>query len=51
VRVEDVEAAASVHQHLGEARIADDWVDDQRVLAQIGDVVRVIFAAEGDGIL
>jgi hypothetical protein len=51
VRLKDVEAAASVHQHLGEACIADDWVDDQRVLAQVGDAVRVILAAEADGIL
>jgi translation initiation factor IF-1 len=51
VRVEDVEAAASVHQHLGEACIAVDWVDDQRVLARVGDAVRMILAAEGDGVL
>jgi hypothetical protein len=51
VRVEDVEAAASVHQHLGEPRIPDDRVDDQRVLAWIGDAIRVILAAEGDGVL
>jgi hypothetical protein len=51
VRVEDVEATVSVHQHLGEARIADDWVDDQRVLARVGDAVRMILAAEGDDVL
>jgi hypothetical protein len=51
VSVEDVEAAASIHQHLGESRVADDRVDDQRVLARIGDAVRVILAAEGDGVL
>jgi IS5 family transposase len=45
VRVEDVEAAASIHQHLGEPRVADDWVDDQRVLSWIGDAVRVILTA------
>jgi hypothetical protein len=28
VRIEDVEAAAFVHQHLGEPRVADDWVDN-----------------------
>jgi hypothetical protein len=50
MRVEDVEAVASVHQNLGEQRIADDRVDDQRVLAQIGDAVRVILTAEGDGV-
>ena len=31
VDVEDVEAAASVHQHLGEALLADDGVDNERV--------------------
>jgi hypothetical protein len=51
VRVEDVEAAASVHQHLGEPGVPDDRVDDQRVLAWVGDAVRMILAAEGDGVL
>jgi hypothetical protein len=51
VRVEDVEAAASVHQHLREPRVPDDRVDHQWVLARVGDVVRVILAAEGDGVL
>jgi hypothetical protein len=51
VRVEDIEAAASVHQHLGELGVPDDRVDHQRVLARIGDAVRVILAAEGDGVL
>jgi hypothetical protein len=51
VRVEDVEAAAFVHQHLGEPCVADDRVDDQWVLAWIGDAVRLILAAEGDGVL
>jgi hypothetical protein len=50
VRIEDVEATASVHQHLGESRVADDRIDDQWVLARIGDAVRVILAAEGDGV-
>jgi len=31
VDVEDVEATASVHQHLGEALLADDGIDDNRV--------------------
>jgi hypothetical protein len=51
VRVEDVEAVASIHQHLGEQHVADDRVDDQRVLARVEDVVRVILTAEGDGVL
>jgi hypothetical protein len=50
VRVEDVQAAASVHQHLGEPRIPDDRADNQRVLAWIGDAIRVILTAKGDGV-
>jgi hypothetical protein len=51
VRVEDVEAAASVHQDLREPRVPDDWVNHQRVLTRVGDAVRVILAAECDGVL
>jgi hypothetical protein len=51
VRVEDVEAATSVHQHLREPSVPDDRVDHQRVLTQAGDAVLVILTAEGDGIL
>jgi hypothetical protein len=51
VRVQDVEVAASVHHHFGESRVAEDWVDNQRVLAWVGDAIRVILAAEGDGVL
>jgi hypothetical protein len=50
VCIEDVEAAAFVHQHLGEPRVANDWVDDQRVLARVGDAIRVILAAEGNAV-
>ena len=38
VNVEDVEAAASIHQHLGEALLADDGVDDEWVASRSGDV-------------
>jgi hypothetical protein len=51
VSVEDVEAAAAVHQYLGELRVSDDGVNDKQVLTRVGDAVRVIFAAEGDGLL
>jgi hypothetical protein len=51
VSVEDVEAVAVIHQHLGESRIADDRINDQRVLAWVGDAVQVILAAKGDGLL
>jgi hypothetical protein len=51
VGVEDVEAAASVHQHLREPRVPVDWVDHQRVLTRVGDAVRVILTVEHDGVL
>ena len=38
VDVEDVEATASVHQHLSEALLVDDGVDDERVAPRSGDV-------------
>jgi hypothetical protein len=49
VRVQDVEATASVRQHLGEPQVAVDWIDNQRVLSLVRDAVRVILVAEGDG--
>ena len=42
VGVEDVEAAASVHQHFGESGVANDRVDDQWVLPGIRNMVRVV---------
>jgi hypothetical protein len=51
VRIEDVEAAAPIHQHFGEPGVPDDQVENQWVLARIGDAIRVILAAEGDGVL
>ena len=50
VGIHDVEVAASVHEHLGEAGVADDGVDNERVPSRVWDVVRVVFAAEGNGI-
>jgi len=44
--IQDVEAAASVHQHLGETGLGDDRVDDQRVAPGIGDAIRVILCVE-----
>ena len=48
VGVEDVEAAASVHQHLGESGVADDRVDNEWVLPEIRDMVRVVIPIKGD---
>ena len=49
--VHDVEAAASVHEHLGEAGVADDGIDNERIPSRMRDVVGVVLAAKGDGIL
>ena len=46
--VHDLEAAASVHEHLGEAGVADDRVDNKRVPSRVWDVVGVVLAAEGN---
>ena len=51
VRVQNVEASASVHEHLGEPGVADDRIHDDRVLTRVWDVIGVVFAAEGDGVL
>ena len=49
--VHDVEVAASVHEHLGEASVADDGIHDEWILSRVWDVVGVVLAAEGDGVL
>ena len=41
VGVHDVEAAASIHEHLGEAVVADDGVDYERIPPRMQDVVGV----------
>jgi hypothetical protein len=41
--------AASVHEHLGEARIGDDGIDDERVDPRIRDIVRMVITIERDG--
>jgi hypothetical protein len=47
--VHDVEATASVHQYLGELRVADDGVDNQRISAPLRDTIRVVIMIEHDG--
>ena len=50
VDVEDVEAAASVHQHLGEALLADDGVNNEWVASpshNIGGMVPLIKGDQG----
>ena len=40
--------AASVHQHLGEALLADDGIDDERVASRSRDVGGLVPLIEGD---
>ena len=48
VDVEDVEAAASVHQHLGEALLADNGVNDEQVATWSGNVGRMVPLIKSD---
>jgi hypothetical protein len=47
--VHDVEAAASIHQYLGEPRVADDGVDNKRISVWLRDAIRMVITVEGDG--
>jgi hypothetical protein len=49
--VDDVEAAASVHEDLGEPGVADDGVDNERVPSWARHVVGVVTSVEGDGLV
>ena len=46
VDVEDVEAAASVHQYLGQAHVANDGVDDERIAPRSRDACRMVVLIE-----
>jgi hypothetical protein len=46
--VDDVEAAAPVHEDLGEPGVADDGVDDERVLSWARHAVGVVALVEGE---
>ena len=48
VNVENVEATASVHQHLGEALLVDDGVDDEWVVTRSGDMGRMVSLIKTD---
>ena len=48
VNVEDVEAAASIYQHLCEALLADDGVDDEWVAPWSGNVGRMVPPIKSD---
>ena len=48
VDIEDVEASLSIHQHLGEALLADNGVDDERIVTQSGYVGRMVPLIKSD---
>jgi hypothetical protein len=49
--VDDVEAAASVHEDLGEPDVADDGVDNERILLRARHAVGVVALVKGDGLV
>jgi hypothetical protein len=49
--VDDVEAAAPVYEDLGEPGVADDGVDDERILSWARHAVGVVALVEGDGLV
>jgi hypothetical protein len=49
--VDDVEAAASVHEDLGKPDVADDGIDNERVLPRARHAVGVVALVEGDGLV
>jgi hypothetical protein len=49
--VDDVEAAASVHEDIGKPDVADDGIDNERVLPRARHAVGVVTLVEGDGLV
>jgi hypothetical protein len=49
--VDDVEAAASVHEDLGKPDVADDGIDNERVLPWARHAVGVVALVKGDGLV
>jgi hypothetical protein len=49
--VYDVEVAASVHEDLGEPNVADDGIDNERILPWAWHAVGVVALVEGDGLI
>jgi hypothetical protein len=47
--INDVETAVFVHEHLGEACVGNDGIDDEWVDSRIRDVVWVVIMVESDG--
>jgi hypothetical protein len=51
LELDDVEAAASVHEDLGKPNVADDGIDNERVLPWAQHTVGVVALVEGDGLV
>jgi hypothetical protein len=49
--VDDVEAAASIHEDLGKPDVADDGIDNEQVLPWARHAVGVVALVEGDGLV
>jgi hypothetical protein len=49
--LDDVEAAASVHEDLGEPSVANDRIDNERVPSWARHAVGVVALVEGDGLV
>jgi hypothetical protein len=47
--IDDVEAAAAIHEHLGEACVGDNGIDNKWVDPRIGDIVWVVIMVKSDG--
>jgi hypothetical protein len=47
--IDDIEAAAIIHEHLGEACVGDNGIDNKRVDPRIGYIVWVVITVESDG--
>jgi hypothetical protein len=47
--IDDVKAATAIHEHLGEACVGDNGIDNKQVDPRVGDVVWVIVTVESDG--
>jgi hypothetical protein len=49
--IDDVEAAASVHEDLGKPDVADEGIDNERVLPRARHAVGVVALVKGDGLV
>jgi hypothetical protein len=47
--IDDVKTTAPIHEHLGEACVGDDGIDDKWIDPRIRDVVWVVITVESDG--